>query len=106
MCEKGATMSDEITEKFDELEIEHSIKLEKALRLAVNSLFSESTTINRPRKAYYVEESVKGHTTWLVHAQNIREARKIYYEGEACDSQMNPNGISSVKRAPEEDDDR
>ena len=61
--------------------------------------------MKRPHKAYYVEESRKGRTTWLVHAKTGREAREIYYrEGEACDSMDFPNGVSNVRRAPEEDD--
>lgn len=58
------------------------------------------------RKAYYVEEASKGTTLWLVHARSGKEARENYFrQGVAIDSQHQPNGIRSVKRAPEEDED-
>ena len=57
-----------------------------------------------PTKAYYVEEARKGVTLWLVHAESAEHARREFWRlGEAIDSQDDPAGIRSVRRAPEED---
>lgn len=60
--------------------------------------------MGEPRKAYYVEEAVKGRTIWLVYANTAKEAKREPWRlGEAIDNQVHPNGIHSVRRAPAED---
>lgn len=60
------------------------------------------------RKAYYVEETRKGVTHFLVYARTAKEAAaKVRHGGHddvsALDWQDDPGGIRSVRRAPEED---
>jgi hypothetical protein len=59
----------------------------------------------RPRRAYYVTEAVKGTTLWLVYANTAEEAKRDHWRGTAIDTQHHPNGVRSVRRAPEEDRD-
>lgn len=58
---------------------------------------------DEPKKAYYVEEAVKGITTWLVYANTAAEARETFFNGEAIGGEHRPAGIHDVRRAPGED---